>query len=809
MTKEKSLSELTDLIVQNRLSNQKLFASRKDKLDKISSFLDSVIQLNRSPLWRAVIADSNKNSEWNHIYKSVESLETELERFTSEDGDFTIANSRAQRSFVNVGAIGIMREGKSEFIAQTTNLHPWILPRKKGEHACTNTSINVINGKTYDGKSNIIRVYFYSVREIASIFADYMEEFGLDRPKEIEGIKNKKELVAWRNKVCLHEPKDGKPGDYSFDKDIPAEKGKLKIKFHEYLDHLDIYISKLYEDADNESFFVDFDIEEVKKGQEEGRKYYSSVSYYDDPNANKGNERFYSFATKKAEIYTNFDVDGESVVNLQFLDTPGIGEVKVGVDQILSEAVTMNLDIIIAIRAINNSAKEDTEQKFVNILQKKLNGKNSAKDWIYYILNVWDDQNYETAMSCRDDLKVLFKTGSESSQIGLEDDHFAVINLKDGYELLPNDDKRSGNPLGKYLHVIFEKLIPQIKTIDVDFFKKSEKVYNSIIDKFNSVYNQLRSVGLNQYSDHGQIQGLINSLRSALQNEGAKEPRILDAIEHKIQEFCSQKDGTLVCKAFDVEVSDNKNAETPETLFDQYGEQIRKKYQKSSWYGGYDFREYNNIKDVLKDIIEEDILKRIDSKQANELLSEIKETIALIFINSGQMSFISHNSENWFEEAQKIFEKEGQYPNLLHILTDFMKYEINTEVMFNKHITSVTSQCMHHDDFGDTMEYNFEDPDQACKTILHSLLNIEHIAKGLISDAVISSDIVPLQRDFLNIYYRLTRLGITNETVKSDNVAEELYAFYENHAAEVFKDDEVLQKRGLVQKWNQLIKSHE
>lgn len=131
MTKEKSLSELTDLIVQNRLSNQKLFASRKDKLDKISSFLDSVIQLNRSPLWRAVIADSNKNSEWNHIYKSVESLETELERFTSEDGDFTIANSRAQRSFVNVGAIGIMREGKSEFIAQTTNLHPWILPQKK------------------------------------------------------------------------------------------------------------------------------------------------------------------------------------------------------------------------------------------------------------------------------------------------------------------------------------------------------------------------------------------------------------------------------------------------------------------------------------------------------------------------------------------------------------------------------------------------------------------------------------------------------------------------------------------------------
>ena len=155
--KSKTLSELTDSIVKTRGSKSDIFTSYSKKLNSIAQVLDFILNRKNKPLWDEVISESKSSEKWLEIKETAKILNEELLKFIGPDGDFTIAASRASRTYVNIGSIGIMREGKSEFIAQTTQLDKWILPRKKGEHACTTASINVINGSSSDGKTEIAR----------------------------------------------------------------------------------------------------------------------------------------------------------------------------------------------------------------------------------------------------------------------------------------------------------------------------------------------------------------------------------------------------------------------------------------------------------------------------------------------------------------------------------------------------------------------------------------------------------------------------------------------------------------------------
>ena len=219
------LSELTNKIVEARETKAKTFASYRSRLNAIKDTLDFVTSLKENPLWEQIIEESSKKEKWCEIIKRVTSLSEELDSFIGGTGDFTIAESRASRTFVNIGAIGIMREGKSEFVAQITKLDQWVLPRKRGEHACTTSSINVINGSSLDGKSDIVRVYYYTISDIVCLFGDYLEEFGLNRSL-IDGrmIRTRKELKDW----C-------KFNKERMERDIPSTQGKLKQKFLEYL----------------------------------------------------------------------------------------------------------------------------------------------------------------------------------------------------------------------------------------------------------------------------------------------------------------------------------------------------------------------------------------------------------------------------------------------------------------------------------------------------------------------------------------------------------------------------------------------
>jgi len=792
------LSELTNRIVESRRSRVSTFAEYRNKLNSISDVLGFVTRYQDNTLWNEIIIESKNEEKWKQIQDRVINLKHILDAFVSRDGEFSIAESRASREFVNIGSIGIMREGKSEFVAQTTNLDKWVLPRKKGEHACTTASINVINGSSPDGKNNIVRVYFYSVKEIVSLFGDYLDEFNIGRNLIDSSINTREGLRNWcSNNASVMEQR------------IPSSQSKLKKKFMEYLQNVNVYVDRLTEGdeiSDNNQFsqFADFNIEDIKNGGAVGQDYYSSVSYYKTPDSMPGSEVFTSFATRKAEIYTNFNVDGEYVDNIQFLDTPGIGEKKVGVDRILSDAVAMNLDIIIAIRALNGNAKEEQEQAFVNILRGRLNGKDSAREWVYYLLNIYDGQDYSVAENCIKDLNYHLSTGDDTSAIILQQDHFRVINLHEGYQLNPDDSQDSNNPIGRYLHQIFTDLIPKIDIIDNEFFSNATIQYNNIVSEYDNLCSLINQMALPDYDDYDRIKRLIEDLHIALAKENARNPRIFSSIKHNIDEFCALPSGMLVAKVFDAKDLSFKDSDD---FYKKNKSAVQTKYDEGGYNSNYDFQTYSNLKRDLAKIIKLDIEGRIDQSDADKLLLETKQSVAKVFINEGKMDFISSNPQEWLSKAIKMMENEGRYPNLLKLIATFANYKIQIMPKLDEHIDSVILRSIHHDDFGDPEEYDFQEYDNAACAITHSLFQIESYAKGLISDQLVSSDIDPMQISFSQLFYETTKLATNTEPHKANQLRDELYHFCKNHSAEIFKGEKSLQKMGLVSSWRDTINS--
>lgn len=458
----------------------------------------------------------------------------------------------------------------------------------------------------------------------------------------------------------------------------------------------------------------------------------------------------------------------------------------------------MSLDIIIAIRALNGHAKEEQEQTFINILRNKLNGKDTAKDWVYYLLNLYEGQKYDSAIACIKNLDYLLKTGEEYSSIVLDGEHYRVINLRDGYQLNPDGTTESNNPIEKYLGLILNNLIPRIDRIDEEFFCKATTIYDDINKKFADVLKLMRSMHLKKYDDYGRINQQIEELQKALALENAKNPKIFSEIKHNIDEFCQLSDGILVAKVFEV---DNAVFSDSDDFFENNKNAVFCKYDEGGYNSNYDFQTYSLLKEGLAEAIKENIRGRINPEEAEKLLDRTKETIAKVFIQKGKMGFITTSPQEWFPKAIDIMENEGCYPHLLGIISSFANHTVQTTTIIEPRIKTVILKCMHHDNFGDPDDYDFQEYENAAAAIVHSLFEIENYAKGLINDGLISDDIEQLQVEFSDIYFRLTKLAVSKEPHKLSPIHDELYHFYENHGAEVFKDNEDLLKRGLVTSW--------
>jgi hypothetical protein len=806
----------------------------KNNLNNIESVLKYISSLSSDDIWMSLISDCKCSDLWTDITKKASELSKSVTHFIAPSGDFTIAYHRANREFVNVGAIGITREGKSEYIARTTQLGDWLLPRRYEDQPCTTAPINIINGKSKDNKENFVRIHFFTVSEMIEQLRNYVLELGGNLDINPNNITTKAQLANW-----LKEHKD------EVDKDLSRSSVNLskKSEFIEgYFCHADQYVNQLIEDPSRECQYIDLSIDKVKEGHEDGELYYSSVSYYSRPDSQSSEKLYKSYATKFAEVYTQFDVANEQVSNIQFLDTPGIGEQKVGLERALSDAVAMNLDVIIVVKSVRNelNSQDANRNTLITLLRDRLNKKEYAPKSVYFLLNMWKNVSYEKGAAEKHVIQHLLQEGFQSSPIILGDSQFRMINIVDNYEMMgagtDNDD-----PLGRYLSDIFHAIIPRIGQIDNDYFGKTETEYHSIMQQWKGLCNDMRSLirHLPDTSNVSLVNNTIEAIGKELMKIATWNGFLREEINTNLTPFKESTLGTYVLKLlkykndkYEDVLSEVKFMVPNETngseQVDSCGlyqsrilafctahkQQIDSSMlSENEWRENTGFTMYNGNKTTLQKLMVDDIQKLIDDTSAKEKLSGFKKSIARAFMNNGRLTFISHNpnvkvsEDSWWEDMLAYLQGEQGCSSIEKILRDVKDLQVDAKGELKGCIEKSIAESLHFDNFGNEDDgYNFQDYDSAIRSYVHSMLTIEDTAKKLIEEKVMNEALKKLEDNITSVLSKVIDLCKNADNVFGVTATRsELEAFYYRHIDDVLNGDKQAKIHALVSNWKNII----
>lgn len=799
------LSDLTSQIVQARDSKKADFRTMKNNLNNIESVLKYISSLSSDDIWMSLINDCKCSDLWTDITKKASELSRSVTPFIAPSGDFTIAYHRANREFVNVGAIGITREGKSEYIARTTKLGDWLLPRRTANQPCTTAPINIINGPSKDKKENFVRIHFFTVSEMIEQLRNFVSELGGNRDIIPTNIRTKAELKKW-----IKGHKDGV--DKALSDCVRKEDLSKKTEFIEgYFSHVDQYVDLLVEEPSEGHQYKDLLIDQINQGKEAGELYYSSVSYYKRPNAPAKEKSYKSYATRLAEVYTQFNVANEQVSNIQFLDTPGIGEQKVGLERALSDAVAMNLDVIIVVKSVRNELNNQATNRntLITLLRDRLNKKDHAPESVYFLLNMWGDVGYEEGNAEKTNLQVLLQSRYKSSAITLDDSQFRMINIVDNYEVVQggtnNDD-----PLGRYLSDIFNAIIPRISRIDEDYFGKTEAEYKNICDAYTALKSRMRTLEnkLPSLDISDSVNDTLAGLHEDLNTVTSKEIRIDGGIKYSIETFCKQNTGILLSKTLNSPsegFNDIEDYKQIDEFCKAHQDALAKHYSKSDFNSFMGFQQYEGFKIELCDQIISTIYDCINTEQAELALNETKNVIANVFITKGKLGFVSNDPGEWWQKMAQLLRDENADESLIQVFSDLGKFSIDYKSALKPKLVEIIRQCKHCDDFGNPKTFNFQKYEMALRAIVHSLLHIEQTVQDTVEESVVKRDIESLISTFEDTITNLVRavsLPKNNQLLESRKA---LVRFYKKHANEIFVDDNEAAKRALISSWHSQI----
>lgn len=808
-----NLSKLTSQIVAARDSKRSSFIQMRDSLAEMSSTIEFINSLTNNRLWSDII-DSNKlNGIWIDILDKSGKLRKVLCPFISDDGTFALAFQRANRDYVNIGAVGITREGKSKYIDQTTELGEWLLPRRDDQEPCTTAPVNVINGSSkeldgYPSKSKFVRVTHFTISEFINLLRSYIVELGGTPDMIPSDISTRENLLNWlsSNKDKINRELSANLADSYLSKKNSFIEG--------YFAHAGDYVKYLVEDTKKEVSWTDYTIEEVNAGKEKAKAYYSSVCYYEYPNAPLQSKTYRSYATKKADIYTEFKVAKEEVKGIQFLDTPGIGEQKIGLERSLSENVAMNLDVILVVKSVRDekNSQETNRNTLITLLRRKLNGKSHGKDSIYFLLNMWPDVSYQNGLDELSKLKSVLEDEHSVNKIVLDDSQYRMINVKANYEVLSDNRTDRDNPLGKYLYHILNSLIPNIRNIDSEYFSAAELEYSKIMDEYEALLQMVRKLShLLPSSDiSDRVDKLLKILHDGLDEIIEGDNAIDGGISYTIKKFCDQPTGIVFSKFLGVNnakgVSNIDAFNQVKEFCEAHKSALLTRYKKFAYKGYMDFQSYALMKIELCNAIEDEIYNCIDTKRADNDLREIKRKLAQVFIQKGKLGFVNKDASSWWLSMANYLQQENALPALVDIFSSIATFSIDYRKALEGKLDEIMLVCKHKDNFGNPAFYNFQTYDNALIAITHSLLHIEEAVQGETEENVVKKTIEALVSTFDVKLSDLIRSVSLPDPAMKTSTRSAMEKFYKKHANEIFTDDEETQKLALISSWNSLLK---
>ena len=800
-------------VVDIRQEAQKEFFPMVKEVEAIRDRLNTLVGFERTDkqLWEKILSERQGATEqWNNIVEKMKSLkslvENSLNPVLSENNSLIQAYERSKRGYLNLALMGPWRQGKSKVISKLTNLGIGIIPVAGGGN-CTGTTINIISND-YEGEDDVAVVYHHSVASLCEVLNEYFTLLGIPREVHVENPKEFYDFCSSRDLKKIVNECNPKEGDETY-----------KNTLLDYLTFANEYYQELTGKVEP--------LKNLLQDEKTQNRFFSLVTFRTAPNNPK--EQHKTLAIQKAEVYTKFRLLGEDVGKVQILDTPGIGEKRISVDKALKEALHKNVDIAIAVNAVESTTKGMAEvEKFHNILKKELYNR-GAEDFLFYLFNLWSsvldaakvtdpDFSPKNTIETKMDKVLQHLGGSYKDKetnkvyhgIALDDSHVEVIDcVKDqqlmgfnGEDAIMSEDEG----IAPFIHNILSIMASAISDVDDKFYAAARLQYRTIKNDWAALLNDMKQLPLPSYSGViDDVRQQTEHLHDVLNAWGSKNVDLVKGIKTNVETFCNEGFGTEVSKVFNVANVRNVEEGDSDAVYTLVSKEEQSKITQANYSTRNEFIQYSELKNALCNMVLHEVSDTyIDETTALETLKEVRDEFYDILREDGRFGLVVEGEgEEFSSNLINLLVEDGCYPKLLSRIVCIKEFKLDSKDKLKPIIEGVIYDSSHYDDFGD---YGFDTYENAFRSFIHSLCTIEMTIKGSLSDNSFEKHIRMIQTAFDTIYMDLIGLASFDKAGKEPEIRVELRKFYTNHQDKVFANNENAKKQGLIDKWKKLTK---
>lgn len=354
-------------IVEKRKEKVPVVKKNQEVLDNIKNELQNFISSKKEFIGNFTGQDNEGTklsaSERNEIIGHINAITDEeineiIKKIDVAKNKNDILLKRIDKDNICIAIAGGARNGKSTLIQTITGLDESTVPTSE-EGFCTGARSTIENSEEFR-----VEVEFYSEEELLNNvierYREFYKEYGAKevRLNSLADIKTLYEFLKQKN--------------------LPEGSQYLK-RLNEYAEKQDIY--KVYLGRQTEVYHYD--------QKKEIRKFVSQIS-------EDGDSKFYEFlAVKRARIYCPFAVT--KVRKIVLVDTVGLGEASLGIEDDMLETVSKEADFIINLKQMSDMSTAILMISDYNYYDKivQANGKIPPEKWCYWVFNRRQDRYKE------------------------------------------------------------------------------------------------------------------------------------------------------------------------------------------------------------------------------------------------------------------------------------------------------------------------------------------------------------------------------------------------------------------------------
>lgn len=746
-----AINELIQRAKREREENKSSYETKKTNIGRWRNGVEAIRSTfikDSSNLWTEMVNGLNMQGIWQQICDLIgdEKVEGSLYDNLLKLGDgekpglFTTAYHRICRDKINLGVVGAFRQGKSTLLQQyicPTNgvIAPQqIIPHNNGGIPCTGTSINYIYSSS---DTPTAKVHFYTSKEMCEMINEYIKE-----------IKIKDwELIDTKRSVSVRTIIDYCQNHRTQTNDIDdAQENSLEATFKNIITHYEDYCEFL--DRDDES------IEDLTQATNRATFYERTTFNFDTIHDN-----YSVYAVKSVDVFVRFTINGEEVMDIQFLDTPGIGENRVGVDETLRDKLQNDIDTVIAVeKAVSDAVPGEALRKFHTSLKTNFG---YAKGFAYYIIANTVGNNVNLVSQA---YRRAFANGIETtpSPLYLEQNHKLIIDNRqnevynystkyDGeIDSLEVDPTRNCQTI---LYEVLSNLALNIGQFDQTCTDRANNLYLTVKNQVRQIYNLMNEIAQNNNigTDAETIVRIIANLRTDIKNEvEAYYEGITHNIRSTINDYAMEDTaGKEVLKAIapnaptldSVKMDQILKAthDAQEDKAEVFADETTKvvgfntpctkddydKWREFDVYCKFKQRMHRNICIQLETLIDADQIQKSVNDANNELLK--------VFRRPGYFGFLCNkeadNSE-WFSALMNSV-SDPYWKQCFSALFQFDVHKKVQEFIAENIVESIIKNYMHKDTFKGLA---FEGIKRANKSFIKSLWSIEDGIKASLRD---------------------------------------------------------------------------